>query len=89
MMQLTWEYAKLGILALGWFVRPMLKGETQDHHLAEKEGVAELFDTLHFRKIDLADEVVVVNINGYYGDSTKREIAYAQEHGKPVKYLFK
>jgi hypothetical protein len=89
MMQLTWEYAKLGVLALGWLVRPLHEGETQDHHLAEKEGVAELFDTLHFRKIDLADEVMVVNVNGYYGDSTKREIAYAQEHGKPVKYLFK
>ncbi|MFA5429910.1 MAG: hypothetical protein WC329_01975 [Candidatus Omnitrophota bacterium] len=87
MMQLTWEYAKLGILAIGWFVRPMHEGETQDHHLAEKEGVAELFDELHFRKIDLADEVMVLNIGGYIGNSTRSEINYASSIGKPVKYL--
>lgn len=44
-------------------------------------------DELHLRKIDLADEVLVLNVGGYIGESTQREIAYAEAHGKPVRYL--
>lgn len=44
-------------------------------------------DELHKRKIDLADEVFVLNVGGYIGDSTRSEIAYAHEQGKPVRYL--
>lgn len=47
-----------------------------------------LLDELHKRKIDLADEVLVVSDeSGYYGDSTRSEIAYAEQQGKPVRYL--
>ena len=41
---------------------------------------------LHLRKIDLADRVLVVNPGGYIGESTSREIAYAQATGKPVSF---
>lgn len=44
-------------------------------------------DELHFRKIDMADEILVVNPGGYIGESTRREIAYAQRTGKTVKYV--
>lgn len=45
-------------------------------------------DELHFRKIDLADEVVVVSDeSGYFGSSTRNEIAYADQHGKAVRYV--
>lgn len=44
-------------------------------------------DELHKRKIDLADEVLVLNVDGYIGESTRSEINYAKEHGKPVRYL--
>lgn len=44
-------------------------------------------DELHKRKIDLADEVFVLNVGGYIGASTKSEIEYAITHGKPVLYL--
>lgn len=44
-------------------------------------------DDLHKRKIDLADEVLVLNINGYIGSSTRSEIEWAEKTGKPVKYL--
>ncbi len=44
-------------------------------------------DELHKRKIDLADEVFVLNVGGYIGSSTKGEIDYAIAHGKPVIYL--
>jgi hypothetical protein len=43
-------------------------------------------DALHKRKIDLADEILVINVNGYIGESTRSEIAYARMRGKPVRY---
>jgi nucleoside 2-deoxyribosyltransferase len=43
-------------------------------------------DALHLRKIDLADRVLIVNPGGYVGESTRREIAYAQATGKPVAF---
>lgn len=44
-------------------------------------------DDLHKRKIDLADEVYVLNVDGYVGDSTRSEIEYATKLGKPIRYL--
>jgi hypothetical protein len=43
-------------------------------------------DALHLRKIDLADRVLIVNPGGYVGESTHREIAYAQAAGKPITF---
>ncbi len=45
-------------------------------------------DVLHLRKIDLADRVLVLNVGGYVGPSTRREIAYAKERGKPIDLLY-
>ena len=47
----------------------------------------EMLDDMHKRKIDMADEIFVINVGGYIGDSTKSEIKYAKEHGKEIKYL--
>jgi len=44
-------------------------------------------DELHLRKIDLADEILVINPGGYIGESTRREIEYAERIGKPVRSL--
>lgn len=44
-------------------------------------------DDLHKRKIDIADEVFVLNVGGYIGQSTRSEINYALSIGKPVSYL--
>jgi hypothetical protein len=49
--------------------------------------VAAQMDKLHLRKIDLCDEVFVVNIEHYIGESTGREIEYAQLHKKPLRWL--
>ena len=51
------------------------------------EGVKEMLDDMHKRKIDMADEIFVINVGGYIGSSTKSEIAYAQSTGKAVRYL--
>jgi len=53
----------------------------------ESTEVKQMLDRLHFAKIDLADEILVVNVGGYVGSSTKREIAYAKKHGKRVRFL--
>jgi len=45
-------------------------------------------DAIHRQKIDMADEVRVVNPNGYYGESTAREIYYALSLGKPVSFTY-
>jgi hypothetical protein len=44
-------------------------------------------DALHLRKIDLADEVLILNVGGYIGESTSRELDYAIRHNKVVRYL--
>jgi hypothetical protein len=46
-----------------------------------------MLDRIHFQKIDMADRVHVVNVGGYYGESTAREIAYARSLGKPVTFM--
>lgn len=51
------------------------------------ENTKEMLDDMHKRKIDMADEIFVINVNGYIGESTKSEIKYAQEHNKEIHYL--
>jgi len=50
-------------------------------------GVKRQLDELHFHKIALADEILVVNVGGYVGEPTRREIAYARQQGKRVRWL--
>ncbi|RAT94989.1 DUF4406 domain-containing protein [Brevibacillus sp. Leaf182] len=50
---------------------------------------ADLLTDIHFRKIDLSDEIFVIDVEGYIGSSTSKEIAYAKEQGKPVHYYSK
>jgi hypothetical protein len=47
----------------------------------------EAMDELYKRKIDLADEVFVLNVGGYIGSSTQSEIEYAHRLGKRIIYL--
>ncbi len=49
----------------------------------------EMLDDMHKRKIDMSDEIFVINVGGYIGESTKSEIEYAKAHGKVVRYLEK
>lgn len=47
----------------------------------------EMLDDMHKAKIDMADEIFVINVGGYIGDSTRSEIQYAKMHGKKVNYF--
>ena len=46
-----------------------------------------MLDDMHKRKIDMADEVFVIDAGGYIGESTRSEIEYANSKGMPVRYL--
>lgn len=59
--------------------------KNMDEKTAEK--TKEMLDDMHKRKIDMADEIFVINVGGYVGKSTKSEIEYATKHGKKVNYL--
>lgn len=51
------------------------------------DEIKTMLDEMHFRKIDMADEIFVINVGGYVGFSTKREIEYAESMGKVINYL--
>ena len=46
-----------------------------------------MLDDMHKRKIDMSDEIFVVDVDGYIGESTRSEIAYAKNAGKKISYL--
>jgi hypothetical protein len=75
------------VLSVGFFMhRPetvQIHGETVGITPEEKE----MLDELHLRKIDMADEVLIINVGGYIGLSTRRELAYALLLGKTVRWL--
>ncbi len=54
---------------------------------ADLERTRQNLEALHLRKIDLADEILVINLDGYVGEGTAREVRYAQQIGKPVRWL--
>lgn len=72
------------VLSLGFFGHAELPELDWDTDATELKRLA---DRLHFQKIDMANIVHVVNPGGYIGESTRREIAYAESQGKPVTSL--
>ena len=40
----------------------------------------------HFKRIELSDAILIVNVNNYIGDSTKSEVDYAKKLGKEIIY---
>ena len=73
------------VLSVGFFVHSEAVAHNQNVGCTAAQKV--FLDELHKRKIDLADEILVLNVRGYIGESTRSEIDYATTHGKPVKYL--
>ncbi|MNV60549.1 hypothetical protein D3C71_1530150 [compost metagenome] len=67
------------VLTLGFF--------EQSENIKLTNEQFKLFEEVHYYKIDMSDEIYVVNVNGYIGESTKKEIEYAIEHNKKVTYL--
>ena len=53
----------------------------------EQERTKKRLDWLHMRKIEMSDEILVLNVGGYVGESTSREIAYAFLRGLEIRWL--
>ena len=78
-----------------WRLRDTLSGlivltigaNKHDEQLGITPEQAEQLDILHLWKIELADFVRVLNTGSYIGESTRREIEYAERLGKPIVYL--
>lgn len=88
----TWQQANFdetrkGNIVLGIGFYPHAGDKEPAAHVVVSPEEKNRLDVLHFRKIDLADEILVLNVGGYIGESTQREIAYAQSTGKPVRFL--
>lgn len=58
-------------------------------HAGDKvtEGEKRMLDKIHKAKIDMSDAIYVLNVDGYIGESTRSEIAYASRHKKKIFYL--
>lgn len=82
----TWELELQGHIVLGCTLLPAWFCGVRSH-FAEATGTKAQRDWHHLRKIDLADEVLVLDIGGYVGESTRNEIEYAKQIGKPVRYV--
>ncbi len=48
-----------------------------------------VLEKVHQRKIEMCDEIFVIDVNNYIGESTKKEIRFAEEYKKPVRYYTK
>jgi hypothetical protein len=73
------------VLSVGFFMHATGNKHGESIGATPEQKVA--LDELHKRKIDLCDEVFVLDVDGYIGESTRSEISYAVAHGKPVEYL--
>lgn len=86
-----WDLTKAGHVVLTWCVLPTsyFDDPAGDHtHIGDKENVMEIIDHVHKQKIDMSDEIHVINVNDYIGESTKSEILHAIRAGKPVRYIY-
>jgi hypothetical protein len=59
----------------------------EDQSPAELTRIKAELDILHRHKILMADEVLVLDVDGYIGESTRLEIEFAEARGKRVRYL--
>jgi hypothetical protein len=86
----AWQDANLYETLAGRIVLSIGCNTKSDEELANESSIKidkEMLDILHLFKIDLADEILVLNVNQYVGESTKREIEYARKSGKRIRWL--
>lgn len=88
---MQWEFEKTGCICLTISVLPDWYAKGKEYkgnsHFAEQEGLKDILDELHLRKIDISDEIFVINKDGYIGESTRNEIEYAEKLNKIVRYM--
>ncbi len=82
----AWHEEKAGKIALSCHLLPDWYGAASSHQ-AEVEGVAEQMDALHLDKLSMSDEILVVDVDGYIGESTANEVRHATRLGIRVRSL--
>ena len=75
------------VISVGLFGRSGDNEVWEDMDEGTLTRTKEMLDDMHKRKIDIADEIFVINVGGYIGSSTRSEIDYAKAAGKPVRYM--
>lgn len=73
------------VLSVGFYPHSSFEAHGQEVGCSINQKVR--LDELHKRKIDLADEVLILNVGGYIGKSTQSELEYAKAHGKRIRFL--
>lgn len=69
------------VISLGFF--------EQSEGIEITQEQAKLFEKIHYEKINMADEIFVIDVNRYIGNSTRNEIEYAKQRGKAIHYYSK
>ncbi len=64
-----------------------LFGHCGDTEVYKMDGLKDMLDAMHKQKIDMADEIFVINVGGYIGEGLMGEIEYAKLKNKPIKYM--
>lgn len=73
------------VLSVGFY--PHSQEEAHGARLGCSDVQKVMLDELHKRKIDLSDEILVIDKDDYIGASTASEIAYAEKNCVPVRYM--
>jgi len=73
------------VLSVGFFMHASGNKHGEGIGATPKQKIA--LDELHKRKIDLADEVLILNVGGYIGSSTRSELDYAIDAKKVIRFL--
>jgi hypothetical protein len=73
------------VLSVGCFIHAVSEAYGFELALTAEQKLA--LDELHLCKIEIADEVLVLNVRGYVGESTRQEVRHAYAVGKPVRWL--
>lgn len=82
-MEVRNRLTKAGYVVLG----PEVFSHADGEDITDFEKI--VLDDMHIQKITMSDEIFIINVNGYIGDSTRREIQYASSLNIPIKYLIK
>lgn len=67
------------VLSVGLF------GHSGDEEVWD-DGIKEMLDDMHKRKIDMSDAIMVIDTDDYIGESTRSEINYAKSKGKLIYF---
>lgn len=73
------------VLSVGFY--PHSAGQAHGEAIGCTAEQKEALDQLHLHKVEMADEILVLNVGGYVGESTARELTYARSLGKVIRFL--